>query len=131
MNEIKEKALAKLLEEMKKDHGPAEDAIHNWICDQEDEKLFEGVLADKKSIKEALKYCANQAKSYKSGSCAMVDDSTVFGWVYKYFTGKTKKVEAIHATVAVGQQPEKPKSKKVKKQKNVIDGQLDLFGELA
>ena len=79
MNEIKEKALAKLLGELKGDHGPAEDAIHNWICDQEDEKLFEGVLADKKSIKEALKYCANQAKSYKSGSCAMVDDSTVFG----------------------------------------------------
>ena len=44
---------------------------------------------------------------------------------------KQKKVEAIHATVVVGQQPEKPKSKKVKKQKNVIDGQLDLFGELA
>lgn len=101
MNEIKEKALAKLLGELKGDHGPAEDAIHNWICDQEDEKLFEGVLADKKSIKEALKYCANQAKSYKSGSCAMVDDSTVFGWVYKYFTGKTKKVKDVHATVVV------------------------------
>lgn len=61
----------------------------------------------------------------------MVDDSTVFGWVYKYFTGKTKTVKDVHATVVVGQQPEKPKSKKVKKQKNVIDGQLDLFGELA
>lgn len=131
MNDIKEKALAKLLEELKGDHGPAEDAIHNWICDQEDEKLFEGVLGDKKSIREALNYCASQAKNFKSGTCAMVDDSTVFGWVYKYFTGKTKKVEAIHATVVVGQQPEKPKSKKVKKQKNVIDGQLDLFGELA
>lgn len=131
MTEIKEKALAKILEEMKEDHGPAEDAIHNWICDQEDEKLFKGVLADKKSIKEALKYCANQAKSYKSGSCAMVDDSTVFGWVYKYFTGKAKKVEDIHTTVVVGQKPEKPKIKKAKKSKTVIDGQLDLFGELA
>ena len=131
MTEIKEKALAKMLEEMKEDHGPAEDAIHNWICDQEDEKLFKGVLADKKSIKEALKYCANKAKSYKSGSCAMVDDSTVFGWVYKYFTGKTKKVEDIHATVVVDQKPEKPKIKKTKKSKTVIDGQLDLFGELA
>ena len=72
MNEIKEKALAKLLEEMKEDHGPAEDAIHNWICDQEDEKLFKGVLADKKSIKEALKYCANQAKSYPVKSLAEI-----------------------------------------------------------
>ena len=131
MTEIKEKALAKMLEEMKEDHGPAEDAIHNWICVQEDEKLFEGVLADKKSIKEALKYCASKAKSYKSGSCAMVDDSTVFGWVYKYFTGKTKKLETVQATVTVGQRPEKTKPKKVKKPKAVIDGQLDLFGELA
>lgn len=131
MNEIKEKALAKLLEEMKKDHGPAEDAIHNWVCDQEDEKLFEGVLSDKKSIKEALNYCASQAKKYKSGTCAMVDDSTVFGWVYKYFTGKTKKIEAVEAAATVGQRPEKTKPKKAKKPKAVIDGQLDLFGELA
>lgn len=131
MTELKEKALAKMLEEMKKDHGPAEDAIHNWICDQEDEKLFEGVLSDKKSIGEALNYCANQAKKYKSGTCAMVDDSTVFGWVYKYFTGKTKKLEAVQATVMVGQRPEKTRPKKVKKPKTVIDGQLDLFGELA
>lgn len=119
MNEIKEKALAKLLEEMKKDHGPAEDAIHNWICDQEDEKLFEGVWPTRVH-QRSFEILCKQAKSYKSGSCAMVDDSTVFGWVYKYFTGKTKKVEAIHATVVVGQQPEKPKSKKSKNRKMLL-----------
>ena len=56
MNEIKEKALAKLLEELNKPHDLSLDRIHNWICDQEDEELFQGILKERYSLKCALKY---------------------------------------------------------------------------
>lgn len=47
MNEIKEKALAKLLEELNQPHDNSLDRVHNWICDQEDEELFKGILVEK------------------------------------------------------------------------------------
>ncbi|MXQ49540.1 hypothetical protein GRB29_09225 [Streptococcus pneumoniae] len=130
MLDVKQKALDKMLREMNKDHSPAEDAIHNWISDQNDERLFKGVLDEKKSIKEALKYCANQAQKIKVNNCAMVDDKTVYGWVYKYFTGKIHKVDLVQASVTVGQEPKKPTVKKTRKTKYEVDGQLDLFGGL-
>lgn len=46
MNELKEKALAKMLEEMNKEHSPSEDHVHNWLCEQEDDELFQGILKD-------------------------------------------------------------------------------------
>ncbi|ESU91049.1 PcfK-like domain protein [Streptococcus pyogenes GA03455] len=65
MDELKEKALSKMLDEMNKKHSAAEDAIHNWLSDQDDEELFKGILDDKKSIKDAMKYCINQAQKQK------------------------------------------------------------------
>lgn len=131
-----------MLEEMNKKHSPGEDAIHNWLCDQDDVKLLEGILKDGKSIKGALEYCAGKAKEHKTGNFAMVDDKTVFGWVKKYFTSsKTDKVDKVVAKVEVGpaSSPAKPKEKattkaivpKPKKEKGVVEGQLDLFGCLA
>ncbi|HER5692253.1 TPA: hypothetical protein VK377_000629 [Streptococcus pyogenes] len=130
MDELKEKALSKMLDEMNKKHSAAEDAIHNWLSDQDDEELFKGILDDKKSIKDAMKYCINQAQKQKTGNCSMVDDKTVFGWVRVYFTGKTKKIEPVQATVTVSQENTKVIPKKNKKSKGVVEGQLDLFGAL-
>ncbi|ESA47159.1 hypothetical protein HMPREF1234_1573 [Streptococcus pyogenes GA41039] len=47
----------------------------------------------------------------------MVDDKTVFGWVRVYFTGKTKKIEPVQATVTVSQENTKVIPKKIKNQK--------------
>ena len=55
MNEIKEKALVKLLEELNQPHDTALDRVHNWICDQEDEELFQGILKERYSLKCAFK----------------------------------------------------------------------------
>lgn len=44
----------------------------------------------------------------------MVDDKTVFGWVRVYFTGKTKKIEPVQATVTVSQENTKVIPKKIK-----------------
>lgn len=37
MNELKMKAMEKMLIEMNEKHSGAEDAIHNWLCDQEED----------------------------------------------------------------------------------------------
>ncbi|QIL49702.1 hypothetical protein G7082_00245 [Vagococcus hydrophili] len=103
-----------MLEEMNQKHSGAEDAIHNWLCDQECEELFEGILKKEKSIKGALKYCSEQASKQKDGNVAMIADQTVFGWVYKYFTSKKlpKSNSSIQATVKVAAQPKKTSAKK-------------------
>ena len=157
MNEIKEKALAKLLEEMKKDHGPAEDAIHNWICDQEDEELFQGILKERYSLKCALKYAKEKARKFAEDGVACIDDNTVFGWVREYFISNSKvsNIEQVPVEPVKKNKADKPKNSqeekvdvakirkgarpddeiikkpKTKKEKGVVEGQLDLFEELA
>lgn len=101
MNELKMKAMEKMLIEMNVKHSGAEDAIHNWLCDQEDELLFEGILKVDRSIRGAVKYCTSQASKQKVGKVAMIDNETVFGWVKKYFMTKTapKSSEKVTAEV--------------------------------
>lgn len=133
MNELKEKALEKMLDEMNKKHSGAEDSIHNWLCDQTDDKLFEGILKNGRTIKGALQYCASQASKQKSNNVAMIDDDTVFRWVYKYFTDEKapKNLNMVKATVTTdaADKTTKPKSKRKKaKQQQLPEGeQLDLL----
>lgn len=124
----KEKALEKMLEEMKQNHTSAEDKIHNWLCDQEDEKLFEGILQEGKSINASMKYCIQQAAKMKgTQSSLMVDDETVFSWVRDYFLSKETVIKAVpSAKVAVSQTVAKPKENK-RKVKAADDMQLSLF----
>lgn len=85
MADIRKTALAKMLKEMQEKHSGAEDAIHNWLCDQDDETLLQGILKEGHTIKGAMQYCVSQAEKQKTGNAAMVDDKTVFSWVRKYF----------------------------------------------
>lgn len=133
---LKSQALVKMLDEMNKEHTPVEDYIHNWLCGQEDEELFVGVLKDGKSINGAMKYMANQARKGTSGNMAAVDDATGFGWVRDYFTGEDiDEVEnlnfSVQSDVVVNPaQAPKPKSKKKKPIHGDDDGQLSLFEDL-
>lgn len=131
---LKSQALVKMLDEMSKEHTPVEDYIHNWLCTQEDEELFAGVLKDEKSINGAVKYMANQAQKGISGNMAVTDDATGFGWVRDYFTGEDiEEVEnlnfAVQSVVEKPAQAPKPQSKK-KKPIGGDDGQLSLFEDL-
>nr|DAP17298.1 MAG TPA: PcfK-like protein [Caudoviricetes sp.] len=154
MNEIKEKALAKLLEELNQPHDLALDRIHNWICDQEDEELFQGILKERYSLKCALKYAKEKARKFAENGVACIDDETVFGWIRDYFISNSK-VSNIEQVPVESIKKEKPqnspeekvdvakirkgaglgddiiKKTKVKKEKGVVEGQLDLFEELA
>lgn len=94
MSEIKQKALAKMNEEMSQKHSPAVDVIHNWLCDQTDDGLFENICQDGKTIKAAFEYCVNNASKNKENNCAMIADSVVFGWVVDYFNSDLQEVKS-------------------------------------
>lgn len=86
ITENKMNALNKMLVEMNKTHSSTEDSIHNWLCKQEDESLFTGILKEDKTINGAMLYCMKKASSLKVNNTAMVDDQTVYDWVKEYFT---------------------------------------------
>lgn len=94
MSEIKQKAIAKMNNEMSHKHSPAVDAIHNFLCDQNDDELFENICKDGKSIADAYAYCVNKASKQRDGKCAMISDCVVFGWVVDYFNSELKAVKS-------------------------------------
>lgn len=131
---LKSQALQKMLEEMSKDHTPVEDTIHNWLCGQDDDELFSGILKDGRTINGAVKHMANLARKQVAGNMAVVDDATVFGWVRDYFIADEVE-EPKDLNFEVKTTEEKPavisKSEtKKKKQKAEEDGQLSLFDNL-
>ncbi|EPS8735856.1 Cas9 inhibitor AcrIIA9 family protein [Listeria monocytogenes] len=129
---IREQALNKMLMEMNEKHSGAEDVIHNWLCTQEEEVIFEGIMKDDRSIKGAVKYCSSRASKHQAEGVAMIDDKTVFSWVKKYFISEKVTKSSVKATVkATATKPEKTKVKAKKKPKKTTaqEGyeQLDLL----
>ncbi|KXF71695.1 Cas9 inhibitor AcrIIA9 family protein [Enterococcus faecalis] len=128
-NEInwKNKALERMLEEMKQKHSDTEDCIHSWLCQQKEEELFQGVLKEDRTIKGAVAYCLSQAKKQVGNSqSAMVSDEVVFSWVREYFLLEKVEVTPIQGSIHTN----KPKEKKSKKKaEKVVNGQVSLFEE--
>lgn len=126
MNGLKILASEKMLLEMNKKHTEVEDIIHNWICDQEDDLLFEGVLKEDRSIKGAVSYCMSQASRRKTGQMAMADSDTVFRWVKKYFTADKVSKQFVQGSMSTSSKPKTP-PKQPKSIKQEEDNQIDLF----
>lgn len=112
MSEIKQKALAKMNEEMSQKHSTAVDAIHNFLCNQNDDELFENICKDGKSIADAYAYCVNKASEQRDGNCAMIADSVVFGWVVDYFNSDLKEVKSSVTASVTTSNDKKPVAKK-------------------
>jgi len=112
MSEIKQKAIAKMNNEMSKKHSPAVDAIHNFLCDQNDDELFEDICKDGKSIADAYAYCVNNASKQRDGKCAMISDSVVFGWVVDYFKSDLKEIKSSVKAEVTTSNDKKPVAKK-------------------
>lgn len=110
MSTIRQQALDKMLKEMNDEHTDPEDRIHNWLCDQEDEKLFAGINESEKCIRNSLEYCSEKAREMAVNQVAVVDDNEVFKWVYEYFTTPIEK--------ATKKKKVKPSEKEVKKIEN-------------
>lgn len=117
---LKDKAHEKMLKEMNEEHTPAEDEIHNWLCNQDDEKLLAGILREDRSIKGAMQFCVSNASKVRVGSGAMIPDETVFGWVFQYFIKEKVDQVEVKAIVKTSSEVEKPKKEKKKKEKQSI-----------
>ncbi|HEL2210111.1 TPA: hypothetical protein TZH46_000875 [Streptococcus suis] len=146
MNELKEKALEKMLDEMNKEHSPSEDRVHNWLCEQEDDELFQGILKDGYTIKASLEYAKKKAREFAQNGVACIDDQTVFGWVREYFLSnsklenirqvpvepvskkKTKPAKTATTTVRQGTSSDDVKPNRAKKStKGVVENQMSIF----
>ena len=93
MNNSKELAHKKMLEEMKNDLGPVGERLHVWLCNQDDESLLKGILRDDRTIKGATEYCyAAGAREAQKFDRIGVFDATP-EWEHematKYFTAET------------------------------------------
>lgn len=94
MSEIKQRALEKMNAEMSQKHSRSIDSIHNWLCEQEDDELFEKICQEGKTIADAYRYCHNKSSEYRDGDCAMVSNEIVFGWVVDYFKSELQDVKS-------------------------------------
>ena len=94
MSEIKQRALEKMNAEMSQKHSRSIDSIHNWLCEQEDDELFEKICQEGKTIADAYRYCHNKSFEYRDGDCAMVSNEIVFGWVVEYFKSELQDVKS-------------------------------------
>lgn len=112
MSEIKQKALLKMDAEMSEIHSDGVDAIHNWLCEQNDDGLFEKICQDGKTIKAAFEYCVNNASKSRENNCAMIADSVVFGWVVDYFNSDLKEVKSSVTASMSTSNDKKPLAKK-------------------
>ena len=117
---VKQQALNKMLAEMQQDHTPAEDRLHNWLCDQNDDWLLIGVLKEDKSIKAALAYCKEKARSKAESGVAVIEDEVVFNWVREYFLAEEKSPpkEIVKPVEKIAQQikkedPEEPEDEQM------------------
>ena len=137
-SDIKQQALDKMLKEMNQEHSPSEDRIHNWICEQDDDELFQGILKDGYTIKCSLDYAKGKARELAVNGVACIDDNTVYGWVREYFLSNSKleniqqvpieNVKKVNDKLNVVRVTEpKPTKKKIKKEKGVVETQMSIF----
>ena len=116
MSEIKQKAIAKMNNEMSHKHSPAVDVIHNFLCDQNDDELFENICKDGKSIADAYAFCINKASKQRDCKFAMISDSVVFGWVVDYFNSELNAVKSkATANVSTNNESQHTNKKEVSK----------------
>lgn len=125
MSEIKQRALEKMNAEMSQKHSRSIDSIHNWICEQEDDELFEKICQDGKSINSAYMYCHNKAADYREGNGAMVSDDIVFGWVVDYFKSSLQEVKEAYLDSSKGTNDKKHAEKKETPKNNVKTSQKE------
>lgn len=131
--ELREKALTKMLEEMNGKHSGAIDKIHNFLCEQEDDVLFEGIMKEDRSINGSIRYAAKKARAASQDNCVVASDEDVYEWVTEYFKlDKEPDIYPVQARVET-QMPIKKQTaeKKVEKPTHHVEqqvtGQISIF----
>ena len=109
MTTTKENAIKKLELELLEEHTEIEQALFDWLVEQEDEELFNGILEEQKSLVHARQYAYNQAYKIQVGGCAVVKKEDVYAWTTDYF--KTPMVVAKQGKLTKEKKVETPKQK--------------------
>lgn len=87
MTEKIQKAIDKLDKEADELGGGQYMLVASHIIDNclTSDENAEKVIDEKKTLKACMEYCAGKAKNQKTGNFAMVEGTTVFGWVKDYY----------------------------------------------
>lgn len=125
----KKKAIDKIQSEMKRNKTAYKTAVGKFIISrcEENEEFSNAVLKKEKTLEGCMKDIISKARKMAKNKVAVVEDSKVYQWAADYYMpGSSKSAKAI--------QGEKPKAdrkpKENKKDKNEIEGQMDLFSML-
>ena len=122
----KKKAIDKIQSEMKQNKTAYKTAVGKFIISrcEENEEFSNAVLKKDKTLEGCMKDIVSKAKKMAKNNVAVVEDTKVYKWAADYYMpGSSKSVKKA--------QEEKPKvdrkPKENKKDKNEIEGQMDLF----
>ena len=123
-----EQALEKMLKELETEHDDTVEYIHNWLCNQNDESLFQGILKEDRTIKGAVTYCMGKAKEQaENQTSAMVPDEVAFNWIKEYFMlDKLPEIKAIGKVMTTAKK-QPTKKEEPKPQRKEVDEQIKLF----
>ncbi|HAP4752695.1 TPA: hypothetical protein IUX23_002545 [Enterococcus faecalis] len=123
-----EQALEKMLKELETEYDDTVEYIHNWLCKQNDESLFQGILKEDRTIKGAVTYCMGKAKEQaENQTSAMVPDEVAFNWIKEYFMlDKLPEIKAIGKVMTTAKK-QPAKKEDPKPQRKEVDEQIKLF----
>lgn len=130
LEKLQEQALEKMLKELETEHDNTVEYIHNWLCKQNDESLFQGILKEDRTIKGSVTYCMGKAQEQaekRPNAMVMVTDEVAFSWIKEYFIlEKLPEMKAIGKVVTTAKK--KPSKKEESKpQRKEVDEQVKLF----
>lgn len=123
-----EQALEKMLKELETEYDDTVEYIHNWLCKQNDESLFQGILKEDRTIKGAVTYCMGKAKEQaENQTSAMMPDEVAFNWIKEYFMlDKLPEIKAIGKVMTTAKK-QPAKKEDPKPQRKEVDEQIKLF----
>lgn len=104
--ELKAKALEKMLVEMNVKHSPAIDRIHNWLCNQDDDVMMQNILKDGKTITGSFNYAKSKAQKEAENGVACIEDSTVYDWIKEYFASDAIEKPAAAVKEKAAEEPD-------------------------
>ena len=123
-----EQALEKMLKELETEHDNTVEYIYNWLCKQNDESLFQGILKEDRTIKGAVTYCMGKAKEQaENQTSAMVPDEVAFRWIKEYFMLEKLPEMKVIGKVMTTTKKQPAKKEEPKPQRKEVDEQIKLF----
>lgn len=81
-----------MLEEMSKPHDETIDEVHNFLCEQDDDELFAGILREGKTIQDAMNYLVAEARKK---NLFRISDAQGYRIMKEYFLGESTKVTPV------------------------------------